>query len=106
MSLIKNLIIFCLGVGCSLASSPVFAEEVYAGPIYDEFSLTLTPGRKVEAAGPFYYSQQIETLHQWAIPPFFSRTTDPAVEYEEYDVLYPLLTYDKFGEETRWQIGQ
>ena len=106
MSLIKNLIVCCLGAGCFLASRPALAGELHAGPAYDEFSLTLTPGDRVEEAGPFYYRQQIETLHQWAIPPFFSRTTDPSLEYEEYDFLYPLLTYDKFGEETRWQIGQ
>jgi hypothetical protein len=88
------------------ASSPSSDDGLHAGFLYDEFSLTLTPGHRIEAAGPFFYSEERETQHSWAIPPFFSRATDPTVEYEEYDFLYPLLTYDKFGEETRWQFFQ
>src|SRR5438034_6494730 len=106
MAISKHLSIWCLGVTCLLAPLQAVAEPIHAGPIFDEFDLTLAPGHRVEAAGPFFYSEQKETQHQWAIPPFFSRTTDPTLEYEEYDFLYPLLTYDKFGKETRWQIGQ
>jgi hypothetical protein len=106
MTIIKYLSICSLGVVCLLAPLQTGAQGIHAGPLFDEFDLTLTPGHRVEAAGPFYYSEWSETRHQWAIPPFFAQVTDPAVEYEEYDILYPLLTYDKFGKETRWQIGQ
>ncbi|EEF60532.1 hypothetical protein [Pedosphaera parvula] len=106
MAISKHLSIWCLGFTCLLAPLQAVAESIHAGPLFDEFDLTLAPGHRVEAAGPFFYSEQKETQHQWAIPPFFSRTTDPTLEYEEYDFLYPLLTYDKFGKETRWQIGQ
>ena len=76
------------------------------GPIYDEFSLTLATGKRTEAAGPFFYSEQKESQRQIAVPPLFSRTLDPDVESEEIDILYPLLTYDRFGGEYRFQILQ
>jgi len=40
------------------------------------------------------------------MPPIFSNTTDDATEAKEFDFLYPLLTYDRFGREYRWQLFQ
>ncbi len=40
------------------------------------------------------------------MPPFFSKTSDPATESAEFDFVYPLLTYDRFGREYRWQLLQ
>ena len=42
----------------------------------------------------------------WAVPPLFSHDTDPAVESREDDVLYPILTYERYGKEYRWQFIQ
>src|SRR6185295_18888461 len=44
--------------------------------------------------------------HSWALPPFFSHTEDPVTDFEEKDFLYPLLTYDRFGHEFRYQLFQ
>jgi len=77
-----------------------------AGPIYDRFYLTLTPGERTEAAGPFYYNEQAETQHTWAVPPLISYTTEEAVRLKEFDILYPLLTYDRYGHQYRWQLFQ
>jgi hypothetical protein len=85
----------------------IFAEDaVHAGLAYDHFTLTLDDGERSEAVGPFFYEEQQDIRHTWAIPPFFSHLTDPGTDSEEYDVLYPLLTYDRFGQQYRWQIGQ
>lgn len=83
-----------------------FADSVNAGCLFDEFDLTLELGHRTEAVGPFFYDQTVEEQRTWAIPPLFSSTTDPATESREYDILYPLLTYDRFGEQYRWQILQ
>ncbi|HEY6169576.1 MAG TPA: hypothetical protein VI454_16155 [Verrucomicrobiae bacterium] len=40
------------------------------------------------------------------MPPLFSWSTDRGVEGAELDVLYPLLTLDRFGAEYRWQVMQ
>ncbi|MGI8966047.1 MAG: hypothetical protein ACR2H1_08180 [Limisphaerales bacterium] len=77
-----------------------------AGPLYDDFSLTLSSGHRTEIAGPLYFFEQNDSQRQWAVPPLFSYTHDPDVEAEEFDFLYPLLTYDRFGSEYRFEILQ
>lgn len=95
-------IIFCIGFFC-LAT---VRAELSIGPLYDEFPLTLAPGKRIEAVGPLYFSEQKESQKQFALPPLFSRTIDPDLESEEMDFLYPLLTYDRYGAEYRFQILQ
>ncbi len=88
-------------------STAGFAEDKFhAGLLYDQFNLTLIFGQRTEAGGPFFYDQQKESERTWAIPPFFSHDTDPAVESREDDFLYPLLTYETYGQEYRWQFCQ
>ena len=84
-----------------------FAEDVFnSGLLYDRFPLTLASGQRTEIAGPLFYSQQKDTENTWAFPPFFSHVTDPGVEYREDNFLYPLLTYQSYGPEYRWQFFQ
>ena len=87
---------------------PSVAEDnaTAAGPAFAHFPLTLADGWRTEAVGPFYYSQTNDTKKDWACPPFFSCTRDPAVESHEDDFLYPLLTHIQYGQESRWQFGQ
>jgi hypothetical protein len=103
-------IIRCLCISSILVlnvSSVGFAENnFHAGPLFDEFPLTLDSGHRTEAVGPFFYSQETDSEKTWALPPFFSRDTDPAVESREDDFLYPLLTCEYFGRQYRWQFIQ
>ncbi len=80
--------------------------DFHAGPLFDKFSLTLDSGNRTEAVGPFFYDQQRELEKVWAVPPLFSVYADPAVESREFDLLYPLLTYERYGTEYRWQFFQ
>ena len=82
------------------------ADTLVAGPLFDEFDLTLAPGHRTEALGPFYFSEQKETERVWAVPPLLSYARDPATESKKFDFLYPVLTYDRFGEQYRWQFCQ
>jgi hypothetical protein len=90
--------------GVIIISSPAAAEGTSAGFFYDHFRLTLEPGDRTEAAGPFYYCQQTDTEHVWAIPPFFSRIQDPSADRDEENFLYPLMTRTRYGNERRWQL--
>ena len=81
-------------------------DDFSAGPLYDRFPLTLDSGRRTEAAGPFFFQQDKDTEKSWGVPPLFSRVADPATESETYDLLYPLLTYEIYGKEYRWQFCQ
>ncbi len=94
---------------CGLASAlSALAEEdgPHAGFLFDESELTLAPGHRTEVLGPLYYSQQKETQHIWAFPPVLSYTRDPDTESKEFDFLYPVLTYDRYGDQYRWQFFQ
>jgi len=98
----KLVILFC----CALAF-PALAQEdegVAAGPAFAEFPLTLSSGYRREAAGPLYYSQQTGSQQQWALPPFFCHTLTPDVDWTEWELLYPIISYRRFGGEYRLQI--
>jgi len=76
------------------------------GFLYDQFDLTLDSGHRTEALGPFFYSEQKETQQTWAIPPILSYTHDPGTESTEFDFCYPIMTYDRYGDQYRWELGQ
>jgi hypothetical protein len=95
-------------IGLAVAATPNAAgdESLDAGPLFDEFDLTLAPGHRTEALGPFYYSEEKEAQRTWAVPPLLSHTRDPETESREFDFLYPVLTYDQYGDQHRWQLLQ
>jgi len=76
------------------------------GCLYDDFSLTLASGHRSELLGPLFYHAEQESQRQWAMPPLWSRTTDAEADFSEFDLLYPVLTVDRFGSEHRFQIFQ
>lgn len=85
-------------------------EEAQWGPLYHEFRLTLEPGRRQEALGPFWYHQELEAprnvTHTWAVPPLFSYLRNEDVDYRQFDILWKLLTYNRYGPEYRLQLVQ
>ena len=95
-----------LGWGLCLSLSSPAEDAFSAGPLYDQFPLTLDSGCRTEAVGPFFYRQERGMEESWGLPPLFSRVTDPATESKGYDLFYPLLTYRIYGEEYRWQFCQ
>ena len=92
-----------VALGASLVS---LQSSSSIGPLFDNFPLTLQPGDRTEILGPIFHSQTAETEKQWAIHPLISRTEDQSLEYLEWDFLYPLLSYDQFGQEYRFHIFQ
>jgi hypothetical protein len=93
----------CVFSAAALLGAGSAKAGLSAGPVFDDFSLTLETGRAKEAAGPFYGYRKTETLEQWRVSPLFSYSRDPDTESKELDVLYPLFTYDRFGSEYRFQ---
>jgi hypothetical protein len=76
------------------------------GPIYDHFKLTLTEGERTEIAGPLYYRETSGNSSLFALPPLFSLYKDPSIPATEWELGYPILTFDKFGKEYRFQFCQ
>jgi len=95
-----------LGLAIGMPSVAPAGEGVHAGPIFDEFVLTLDSGHRTEAVGPLFYDEQRNPGSTWAVPPLLSYDTDPDTESKEFDLLYPVLTYERFGTEYRWQLAQ
>lgn len=76
------------------------------GPFYDEFPLTLRDGSRTEAAGPFFNTESNGAQDAWAIPPLTSSVHDSDTDSREFDLVYPIVTYDRFGPEYRLQFLQ
>jgi hypothetical protein len=99
------LIVALLSLG-DLKASAQASGGLSAGFLYDQFNLTLEAGRRTEAMGPFFYSEKKEDEGTLAFPPFYSRYRDTLIDSGEDDFLYPLLTYEYYGDEWRWQFFQ
>jgi hypothetical protein len=95
-----------LALTCVIAGQARAADWLNAGPLFDEFSLTLAPGHRTEALGPLFYSQQSEDEKIQAVPPLFSLLRDSGTDSTSFDLGYPIFTYDRFGTEYRWQLLQ
>ena len=84
--------------------------EAQFGPFYHEFKLTLTPGHREEALGPFFYHQEVleewGPASTWAVPPLFSRRSNDEIDFEQLDILWKLITYNRYGTEYRFQLLQ
>ena len=98
-SFFRGLRVCSLGLVLSFCVSAFGEGGFHAGFLFDEFPLALDAGHRTEAAGPFYYDQQKDTETTWAVPPLFSHDANPAVESEENDWMYPLLTDERYGTE-------
>lgn len=99
--LCASVVVACCGAEVTSATNNV---EVIKGPAYSHFHLTLEDGWRTEKLAPFFYTQQVETEHLWAIPPFYDQWTDPTVNVKEADFVYPFLTIRWYGKNYRWQF--
>src|SRR5437879_5218937 len=58
-----------------------YAWDFHAGPLFDQFRLTLDSGHRTELIGPLFYYEQKDTQRIWAVPPLLSYTVDPATDF-------------------------
>ncbi len=89
-------------VSNSLAAADQSGSEDY----YRKLTLSASEGDTIDSVGPFFYKKTSETTRIWAAPPLFSYTLDRDTDYEEFDFIYPVLSYDRFGPEYRFHIAQ
>ncbi len=101
-----GLLLCCLGFATVTNTHADDDNLLNLGFLYDRFDLTLTPGERTEIGGPLYYSQKREDDNIWGIPPWFTHYKNPAIDSEEWDFFYPVMTYDRYGKEKRWQLFQ
>src|SRR5215471_18348620 len=105
----RALLLCLLLIGLGFLACLSRADDSFSmGPVYDRLPLIIPPGpgSRIEAVGPFFYSEKAGDVSTWAVPPLMSHTTDPSTHSEEFDLLYPLLTLDRFDKDYRWQFLQ
>lgn len=103
LSLVLGALVFCLGLPRDGRAEEDFRR---AGFLFDRSPLTLEAGTRTEAFGPFFYDREGELGHTWALPPLFSYVNWLNGHATEYDFAYPILTFDRYGDEYRWQLLQ
>ena len=106
MTLTRQILLCGFSLLCALPERALTADWLNAGPVFDDFPLTLSSGHRTEAIGPFYYCEQQDTRQIRAVPPLLSYLRDPATDVVQFDMCYPLLTYGRYGSEYRWQLLQ
>jgi hypothetical protein len=70
----------------------------------------MAPCTRTEAVGPLYYQQSIQEptdlTRLWAAPPIFSYWLNEDTDYEGFDFLWKGITYNRYGDEYRFQLLQ
>ena len=94
--------IACLTMGCSFSSR---ADTSY-GPLAHSFESTLNEGLRDEFFGPLLYRESYGATRTWGIPFVYTRSQKEDIDSDEWDLFYPLLGFDRFGEEYRLQLLQ
>jgi hypothetical protein len=103
---IRRLPVCCLALAIGFSSAVFAGEDFSAGPMFDQFALVLDAGQRTEAVGPFFYDQHKDSEKTWAVPPLLAYDADPGTESGEFDLVYPVMTYEWYGMEYRWQLAQ
>jgi len=101
-----RFILLILSGLAAVAPRVLHAAERRFGPLHHEFELTLEAGRASETLGPLFGVERKgpQKTRRWT--PLISRVDDPVGDFTEIDIAYPLLTYDRFGGEYRFQVMQ
>ncbi|MDX1951115.1 MAG: hypothetical protein SFY81_02960 [Verrucomicrobiota bacterium] len=82
------------------------AADLDAGFFQDRFSLTLRPGERSEWLGPLLSFETNDLQQGFTLTPLFSWRSGTSTETAEFDLAYPILTYDASGPEYRFQFFQ
>jgi hypothetical protein len=84
-----------------LAGPVAHAQEgrLRAGPLAQEFPLTLLEGKRLEILGPLFHQEQADLWEAWALSPLLSYTRNRGVNSIGLDFIYPLINYDRVGKE-------
>ncbi len=81
-------------------------QAIDLGLIYDRFPLTLQKGERTEILGPLISVEKTESDAGWTFSPLMNFRRNPGVENTTFDLLYPIVTLDRYGTEYRFQILQ
>jgi hypothetical protein len=98
--LLLLLVVFPKGMPASAAGA------VNIGPLWHDAETVWLPGVRSRGLGPLWSHESSSEGAWWAFSPLIVDSRDPSLERRHVDILYPLMTYDRFGSEYRWQLLQ
>lgn len=104
--MIQKIVICVLLLRWGALAFPAADSLWNSGPLFDAFNLTLDAGERTEILGPSFNIERREESGHWAVPPLCSAGRNEGVDAADFDFLYPLLTYDRYGSEYRFHILQ
>ena len=83
-------------------------KPIAIGPLFSRYTTATTHALREEALGPLWYRERERDGEAsiWALPPLFSHSRNTGTDSEEMDFLYPVMTYDRYGTESRYQLFQ
>ena len=106
----RTLFVLVTALLCGGAQLLRATEDPEFGPFYHRFKLTLEPGHREEAAGPFWYYQESgppgDRLRLWAVPPLFSYARNDDLDYKQFAFLWKIATWNRYETESRFQLVQ
>jgi len=104
----QQLRMVLFGLTLALGAPLPAQQEAHYGFLYDLHQLTLESGWRQEILGPLYYHTHWGSNTTCAVCPLFSwsRNSDPDLDIVEWDILYPLISHDRFGSEYRLHFLQ
>ena len=91
-------------VGCAAQRSR--GEELSFGPFYNRSKLTLEAGTGTEIFGPLFDREAKDSERAWTFSPLFTFRSDSLADSAELSVVYPLMSYNRFGGEYRFHFLQ
>lgn len=101
------LLLAALGLSASSAQEQARGLFPSFGPAYDAYRLTLRTGLVTEAIGPLIGREEYGPGHWlFRLSPLFSLYKNANIPQTEFELGYPVLTFDKFGPEYRFQLFQ
>ena len=100
------LVTFCGSAAVRAQESLTNDFKLHLGPIFDEFPQTLLKGSRREALGPIVGYEETGSASLFRFSPLFSIYRDPALEQTEVEIAYPIISFDQFGKEYRFQLFQ
>ena len=83
-------------------------KPIAIGPLFSRYTTATTHALREETLGPLWYRERERDGEAsiWAVPPLFSHSRNTGTDSEEMDFLYPVMTYDRYGTESRYQLFQ
>ncbi len=103
----KLFLVICLGLLCFPGCICTQAFDLQSfGPVYAVVPQTLGEGERTEILGPLIHLERSGEKSGWGFCPLVTYRKDDGTDSSEFDMLYPVLTGDRFGKEYRFQVLQ